>query len=116
MCCAAPQLATLLTLAVLTSWLTSRLAQPDLTKRQLSGILTSINQADTRYSKLVKELEGAQGQVQAAEDRCLAPPKTSHPALEHAAAHHIALCKLHIASRQDVNSNGRYLRPGHDMG
>jgi hypothetical protein len=81
--CAAPQLATLLALAVLTSWLTSRLAQPDLTKRQLSGILTSINQADARYSRLVRELEGAQGQVQAAEDRCLMSPQPHTPLLLH---------------------------------
>ena len=66
----AVQLATLLTLAVLTSWLTSRMAQPDLTKRQLSGISKSIDQANSRYTKLVKELEDAQGQVQATEDRC----------------------------------------------
>lgn len=65
------QLATLLTLAVLTSWLTSRMAQPDLTKRQLSGIFKSIDQANSRYTKLVKELEDAQGQVQATEDRCV---------------------------------------------
>ena len=66
------QVLPLLLLAMLTSWLTSRMAQPDLTKRQLSGILTSINQADGRYKSLLRELENAQGQVKATEDRCAA--------------------------------------------
>lgn len=57
-------------LVVLTSWLTSRFAQPDLTKRQLSAIITSIEQADRRYNALVKELDSAQGQVHNTEDRC----------------------------------------------
>lgn len=45
------------------------MAQPDLTKRQLSAILTSIEQADQRYSALVKELEAARDQVRTAEER-----------------------------------------------
>ena len=64
------QLLPLLLLTMLTSYLTSRMAQPDLTKRQLSGILTSINQAHGRYNSLLHELENAQGQVKATEDRC----------------------------------------------
>ena len=68
--CDVAQLLPLLLLTMLTSYLTSRLAQPDLTKRQLSGILTSINQAHGRYNSLLHELENAQGQVKATEDRC----------------------------------------------
>jgi hypothetical protein len=56
-------------LAALISWLTSRIAQPDLTKRQLAAIMTSIEQADQRYSVLMRELEAAQQQVHATEDR-----------------------------------------------
>lgn len=63
------QLAGLLLLSVLTSWLTSRFSQPDLTKRQLSAILTSVEQADKRYHALVKALDSAQGQVHTTEDR-----------------------------------------------
>lgn len=63
------QLAGLLLLSILTSWLTSRFSQPDLTKRQLSAIITSVEQADRRYNALVKALDSAQGQVHTTEDR-----------------------------------------------
>lgn len=68
--CSHVQVLPLLLLTMLTSYLTSRLAQPDLTKRQLSGILSSIDQAHGRYNSLLRELENAQGQVKATEDRC----------------------------------------------
>lgn len=63
------QLAGLLLTTALISYLVSRMAQPDLTKRQLSAIMTSIEQADQRYNALVKELEAAREQVRTAEDR-----------------------------------------------
>ena len=68
------QLAGLLLLSVMTSWLTSRFSQPDLTKRQLSAIITSVEQADRRYNALVKALDSAQGQVHTTEDRSVLRP------------------------------------------
>ena len=54
------QLGTLLLLAVLTSWLTSRLAQQDPTKQNIAGLRSSMEQADKRYSSLMKKLQDAE--------------------------------------------------------
>lgn len=54
------QLATLLLLAALTSWLTSRLVQPDLTQQKVSSLRSSMEQADQRYSSLMKKLQAAE--------------------------------------------------------
>jgi len=54
------QLGSLLLLAVLTSWLTSRLAQPDPTKQNMSALRSSMDQADKRYSSLLKKLQNAE--------------------------------------------------------
>ena len=54
------QLGTLLLLAVLTSALTSRLLQPDLTKQKTSALRSSMEQADQRYSSFLKKLQAAE--------------------------------------------------------
>ena len=54
------QLGTLLLLTVLTSSLTSRLLQPDLTKQKTSTLRSSMKQADQRYSSVMKKLQAAE--------------------------------------------------------
>ena len=54
------QLGTLLLLTVLTSALTSRLLQPDLTKQKTSTLRSSMEQADQRYSSVMKKLQAAE--------------------------------------------------------
>ena len=58
--CQCLQLGTLLLLAVLTSALTSRLLQPDLTKQKTSALRSSMEQADQRYSSFLKKLQAAE--------------------------------------------------------
>ena len=54
------QLGALLLLAVLTSALTSRLLQPELTKQKTSALRSSMEQADQRYSSFLKKLQAAE--------------------------------------------------------
>ena len=54
------QLGTVLLLAMLTSWLTSRLAQPNPAKQSMTALRSSMDQADKRYSSLLKKLQDAE--------------------------------------------------------